>query len=220
MNLQLNPITPGLESFLLQSWSGGPSRLSLTQDVSSQGYPPNVSASVVTIKPPTINMELVSEPIELRLAVGERMEFLHDNFNFFNFFQEPIVRKEIKIENPAIRPSDVIVHDIDELMAGKEDEEKPTQFAYAYARRVVESAYGKAKITGTLATIVPKPVATTDDAGGIRLLWNLGAKNVRLNFGAAQDRQSYLYYEAGQDHDVEPLDEDHLATRLAWLTGK
>jgi hypothetical protein len=130
------------------------------------------------------------------------------------------VRKETKIKNPAIRPSDVIVHDIDELMAGKEDEAKPSNFAYTYARRVIESAYGKAKITGSVPTLLPKPLATTDDLGGIRLLWNLGAKNVRLNFGAAQDRQSYLYYEAGQVHGVEPLDEDHVVEKLAWLTAR
>ena len=190
MNLQLNPITPNLVNFRPSGESANESRISVT--VPSQGYPPNVAAIIVTnivypsveIDPPFLLEGTESIPVTVMYS------------------QEPIVRKGIQIKNPAIHPSDLIIHDIDELMAGKEDEEKPTQFAYAYARRVVESAYGKAKITGTLATIVPKPVATTDDAGGIRLLWNLGAKNVRLNFGAAQDRQSYLYYEAGQDHDT------------------
>jgi len=30
--------------------------------------------------------------------------------------------------------------------------------------------------------------------------------------------KTYLYFEAGLNHGVEPLDEEHLATRLAWLT--
>lgn len=209
MNLQLNPITPNLVNFRPPEESVNESRVSVT--VPSQGYPPNVAAFMVTTKfYPSVQVDPV--------AFFEGTELVPVTVSFYS--QEPNVRKGIHIKNPAIHPSDVIIHDIDELMAGKEDEEKPTEFAYSYARRVVESAYGKARITGTLATIVPKPVATTDDAGGIRLLWNLGTRNVRLNFGAAEDRQSYLYYEAGQDHGVEPLDEDRLAGRLAWLTGK
>ena len=209
MNLQLNPITPNLVNFRPSEESANEPRISVT--IPSQGYPPNVAASIATTKfYPSVRVD--------PFVFFEETELIPVTVSFYS--QEPIVRKEIQIKNPAIRPSDLIVHDIDELMVGKEDEEKPTAFAYAYARRVIESAYGKAKITGNPSTVVPKPVATTDDAGGIRLLWNLGAKNVRLNFGAAQDRQSYLYYEAGQDHDVEPLDEDHLATRLAWLTSK
>lgn len=217
MSLQGNPITLSLENNLLQPWTSPPSQLSLTQDVSSQGYPPNVSASLVTNETLLANLELVSEPVELRLTVGEGIEFLSDNLSLW---QVPVVRKETKIKTAAIRPSDVIVHDIDELMAGKEDEAKPTEFAYAYARRVIESAYGKAKVTGRVPTVLPKPLATTDDVGGIRLLWNLGARNIRLNFGAARDRQSYLYYEADLEHGVEPLNDENLVKRLDWLTGK
>jgi hypothetical protein len=213
MNPQL--IASG-HNFLLESWGNKGSHPSPTQDIFSQGYPPNVSAAVVTINLPPPHLGLVSGPVELRLEFAERVDFFRDNFNFF---QVPFVSKEAKI-SPAIRPSDLIIHDLDELMAGKEDEAKPTAFAYTYARHVIESAYGRAQTTRSVPTVLPRPLTTTDDFGGIRLLWNLGTRNIRLNFGAADDRQSYLYHEAGQDHGVEPLDEDHLATRLAWLTGK
>jgi len=213
MSLELNPITPVLENRQPWTW---PSPLSVTLDVSSQGYTPNVAACVVTHRMLPSNLELVGEPVELRWTPDERMS-LWDNFNFQ--LQVFGVSKEKIIENPATRPSDAVVHDIDELRAGKEDEAKPTDFAYVYARRVIESAYGKAKITKA-TTVLPNPLATTDDLGGIRLLWNLGPRNIRLNFGAAPDRQSYLYYEAGLDHGVEPLNDESLVKRLAWLTGK
>src|SRR5262249_41702899 len=133
---------------------------------------------------------------------------------------EPFVLKGTQTKTATLRLSDIIVHDIDELMAGKEDEEKPTVFAYSNARSVIESACGKASTTDKINPMLPKPLATTDDVGGIRLLWNLGLRNIRLNFGAAPDRQSYLYYEAGLDHGVEPLDDENLVKRLDWLTGK
>jgi hypothetical protein len=232
----ITPITPNLEDVRPQRWSIKSPRVSGI-DVSSQGYPPNVSASIVTVNLPS-RVQLTNPPdlliaIEgtdilnnvfegadvLNKSVFEAIDFRSGNFSLFNL-QEPAVRKETKIKTFMSPVGDAIVHDIDELMAGKEDEVKPTAYAYAYARRVVLSAYGKAKIVGTLPTIVPKPLATTDDVGGIRLLWHLGAKNVRLNFGAEHDRQSYLYYEAGQDHGVEPLDEDHLVEKLAWLAAR
>jgi hypothetical protein len=218
MNPQL--IASG-HNFLLQPWGNEGSRPSSTQDVFSQGYPPNASASVVTINLPPSNLELVSEPVELRLEFAERIDFFRDNLYFF---QVPFVSKETKI-SPAIRPSDLIVHDLDELMAGKEDETKPTEFAYANARKVVESAYGRAFSKTRISYFMfPKPVVTTDDAGGIRLLWHEGAKQIRLNIGSAADRKTYLYFQAetqhGIDHGVEPLDKDNLATRLAWLTDK
>jgi len=170
-------------------------------------------ASTVTIS--SARAALSMEPV-LNLA---DVEFVSVDYSA-DFLQEPIVTKEIEIKNFPSRARDAIVHDMDELMAGKEDEEKPTEYAYANARRIIESAYGKAKIASGVSTTVPKPLATTDDVGGIRLLWNLGAKNVRLNFGADDDRQTYLYFEAGLNHGVEPLDEEHLATRLAWLTAR
>jgi hypothetical protein len=80
MNPQL--IASG-HNFLLQPWGNEGSRPSSTQDVFSQGYPPNASASVVTINLPPSNLELVSEPVELRLEFAERIDFFRDNLYFF-----------------------------------------------------------------------------------------------------------------------------------------
>src|SRR6476660_8146874 len=151
----------------------------------SQGYPPNglLSAATLNLQPtflpdPT-EVRTVFEGIDVLPAevttvfeetgflpteatrVFEGINLLSNDATLFNLFQVPVVRKEPKIKSPVIRPSDVVVHDIDELMAGKEDEAKPTEYAYAYARRVIESAYGKAKITAHVPTLLPKPLATT-----------------------------------------------------------
>jgi hypothetical protein len=213
---QLNPLTQSIGNFLPPRPIVGHSRLPVAP-APSQDYPPNVAYSLVTTKLPSVN-ELIIEPTDPD-AIFKGIEFFPGNVSF-HFLQEPVVYKVINTKASSIRASDLIVHDIDELMAGKEDEEKPTAFAYAYARQVLEAAYGKARVAGNLPNVVPKPLATTDDVGGIRILWHLGTRNVRLNFGATKDRRSYLYYEADLIHGVEPLDEDHLATRLAWLTGK
>ena len=142
--------------------------------------------------------------------------------------KEFVLIEEHKIENPSTRLSEGVVTEIDALMAGREDETKPTQFAYSNARTVIESAYGRAfrqvKIPLALPEPLPSPIATTDEVGGIRLLWREGTKQIRLNFGADADRRSYLYFEEdsanGMDHGVEALDPDRLAERLAWLMGK
>ena|SRR5215467_1038127 len=216
MSQELNPIAPSIENFPMHpSWAVGSPRLSATYNVSAQGYPPNTSSHIVNVKLPKT---LTIEPGE-SAVIGDVVQFIDENM-LFGFLQAPFLPKGTQPKIATIRLSDAIVHDIDELMAGREDETAPTEFAYSNARRVIESAYGKARITGKVSPLPPRPLATTDDLGGIRLLWNLGPRNIRLNFGAAPDRQSYLYYEAGLDHGVEPLNDENLVKRLDWLTGR
>jgi hypothetical protein len=118
-----------------------------------------------------------------------------------------------------------VVEAIDALQAGNEDEVRPTEFAYKNARSTIESAYGevdgsRAKKRRGVPAIFPKPLITTDDVGGIRLSWITENKQVRANFGARPELRSYVYFESGSEHDVEPLDPQHLAGRLAWLTAR
>ena len=117
------------------------------------------------------------------------------------------------------------IEEIDALRAGREDEIVPTEYAYKNARSIVESAYGEiynpsSKKRRGVPKIFPKPSVTTDDVGGIRLSWRTEAGQVRANFGATPERRSYVYFESGLEHDVEPLDPQHLAGRLTWLTGR
>ncbi len=119
-----------------------------------------------------------------------------------------------------VRNSSMVVAEIDGLIAGHEDEIKPSEYAYSAARSLVESAYGQIKLRESVPEIVPEASVTTDDVGGIRLAWRLGPKQVRANFGANAQLRSYIYFESDIQHAVEQLDVQHLAGRLAWLTEK
>lgn len=135
-------------------------------------------------------------------------------------------RSTFGIDAPSVRGwwSRGVISEIDALLAGSDDEVAPTRHAYERARSVVEAAYGevnrlRAKKRRGVPEIFPRPLVTTDDVGGIRLSWRLGTKQVRANFGAQPELQSYVYFESGVEHNAEDLDVEHLAGRLAWLTG-
>jgi len=133
---------------------------------------------------------------------------------------EVMLQPESNIVTSFVRNSSSLVAEIDALVAGREDEIKPTDYAYTAARSLVESAYGQIKLRENVPEIVPEASITTDDVGGIRLAWRVGPKQVRANFGANANLRSYIYFEAGFDHAVEQLDVQHLAGRLAWLTER
>lgn len=134
------------------------------------------------------------------------------------FFSQPHSIRHY-VESPGSEVSRV-TGEIDALLAGREDEVTPTEYAYLRARSTVESTYGRIKAGQNVPEMVPVPSVTTDDVGGIRLAWQVGTKQVRANFGATLDLRSYLYYESGLEHNAEPLDPEHLAGRLAWLAGR
>jgi hypothetical protein len=196
----------------------------------SQSYPPNVAAFVTTLKflsSPSIALIDAADVIGAVLIPDDVEEF--EGGIYYQPLQETVLVKNHKIENPLTRLSEAVISEIDALMVGREDEAKPTEFAYSNARNLIESAYGKAfgqvKVPWSVQEVLPNPAATTDDMGGIRLLWHEGTKQIRLNFGADENRRSYLYFEEdlrqqGINHGVELLDPDHLAERFAWLMGK
>jgi len=120
-----------------------------------------------------------------------------------------------------------VIREIDALLAGSEDEVVPTMYAYQRARSFIEGAYGevrgqRVKKHSGVPEIFPKPLVTTDDVGGIRVSWRTETRQVRANFGARPEPElrSYVYFESAFDHGIEPLDTQHLAGRLAWLTGR
>lgn len=126
----------------------------------------------------------------------------------------------IDIRTPESRTSSQVVTEIDRLKAGKEDEVIPTDYAYEQARRTVEAAYAAIKPLGAVPSVQPEPWATTDDVGGIRLLWDVGSKKLRANFAARPGLRTYLYHESAFEHDAEPLNIQTLTGRLTWLTER
>jgi hypothetical protein len=121
---------------------------------------------------------------------------------------------------PESRVSSQLIGEIEQLKAGKPDEAQATDFAYKTARAVIESAYALVQLGRNVPRIVPEPWATTDDVGGIRVLWDSGSRKLRANFGARPELQTYLYYESDVEHDAEPLDAKSLKSRLRWLTAR
>jgi hypothetical protein len=202
----------------------------------SQSYPPNVAAASVTttlkfLSSPSIVVMDAADAIDAiaPVLIPDDTQQFEGGIYYRPLLQEPVLVKKHKIENPLARLSEAVISEIDALMVGREDEAKPTAFAYSNARNLIESAYGKAfghvKVPWSVQEVLPNPAATTDDMGGIRLLWHEGTKEIRLNFGADENRRSYLYFEEdlrqqGNNHGVEALDSDHLAKRFAWLMGK
>lgn len=133
---------------------------------------------------------------------------------------EVMVQPELSAATLVVRDSSAALTEIDGLAAGMENEVKPTDYAYTRARSLVESAYGQTKLRGNVPELVPQVSVTTDDVGGIRLAWRVGPKQIRANFGAAANLQSYLYFESALQHYVEDLDAKHLAGGLDWLIKK
>jgi hypothetical protein len=134
------------------------------------------------------------------------------NFSIEDFHLTPRINVQFHL---GLNPS-LVVAEIDQLRRGVEDEVIPSGFAHFNARQTVESGYGQFK-SYALAKTVPRPFVTTDDVGGIRLVWRSGKKQVLANFGARSGLKSYLYFESPTEHGSEALDPGNLAGRLSWL---
>lgn len=170
-------------------------------------------------------------------VAGARSAILQTSLDEPHFFLISPVKKSVKreispsfqqsspfeiyglaFEMPETRTASEIVAEIDRLKAGVEDEVTPTDYAYEQARRTVEAAYAAIKPRRHIPTTLMEPWATTDDVGGIRLLWDVGSRKLRANFGAGPGLRTYLYHESPSEHDAEPLNIRTLTGRLKWLT--
>ena len=94
----------------------------------------------------------------------------------------------------------------------------PTDFAYRKAQAIVGGAYARLRMAApNIYGAAPGPEISADDMGGVRVSWRSSRKKLRANFGANQDLKSYLYFEEGDLHGVERLNEGTLRERLRWL---
>jgi hypothetical protein len=123
-------------------------------------------------------------------------------------------------------PLAIIQTGIDKLMSPEENSGDPEATAYAYrnARAIVESVYGRLYIGEEpgdkrlrQSARERLPLITTDELGGVRLSWQNGDRHVRINFAAAEDLRSYLYFESPAEHDVQALRPSTLLDRLKWM---
>lgn len=67
---------------------------------------------------------------------------------------------------------------------------------------------------------LPRGAVASDTEGGIRIEWRSGEKEVRLVVSDAERQESYIYYEEGDEYDIETNPESGtLANWLRWLIG-
>ncbi len=96
----------------------------------------------------------------------------------------------------------------------------PSAFAFENALCVVASALALARAEKPSAYLgLPDPAFGTDNLGGVRLAWVKNGRELRANFGGQPDLRSYLYHQAGFEHDIEKLETESLLARLYWLTA-
>jgi hypothetical protein len=133
--------------------------------------------------------------------------------------QAAMIEQQAGPRSAQLEAASAVVARIDDL-AVAEDEVKPSEYAYARARSIVESAYGQIRAPRNVPEVVPEALATTDEMGGIRLAWRLGTRQIRANFGGSPERRSYIYFESSAQHGIDELDATHLSGRLAWLTER
>jgi hypothetical protein len=120
----------------------------------------------------------------------------------------------------AERKIESLINDLIELMAEafEEDAGVPTGYALRNAIEILPSAYTVARLRGPEEyNSIPPATLATDEVGGLRLYWQVGRRQIRVNFGASPDRRSYVYFQDRERHGVDPLDAEALAERLQWL---
>lgn len=162
--------------------------------------------------------QLVSESDISMLGPVSIFEQNPQLIEFYEFTYVPLRYSASTIPSSPFTSGVEVVSMIDNLSS--ENEVPPTKYAYLQCRAIVGAAYGllvpRHKTILSLSNI-PKPIAITDDLGGIRIAWRNGNKTVRANFGADENLQSYIYFESGQERQVRPLYAASLSDRLNWL---
>jgi hypothetical protein len=94
-----------------------------------------------------------------------------------------------------------------------------------YVLRSTPRAYTETKLTimesyDRMHGRFPVPRIVPDGEGGIVAAWSLGERRVRLRFRAEREQRDYIYYQSGDNYDVERATADNLIVRLKWLLGE
>lgn len=90
---------------------------------------------------------------------------------------------------------------------------KPTERAYINTKLTIMKAFDR------MGERFPKPRIVPDGEGGVVATWRRNGRRVRLRFQATGDDQDYIYYQSGDDYDVERPSINNLRKRLEWLNS-
>ena len=114
---------------------------------------------------------------------------------------------------------EVTVSRVRELLSEPETDEygisRPTPYAYHRALQLLEGASRQARHP------IPRGSASTDSEGGIRVTWTRTNRELRLVVASSVERDSYIYYEAGDSYGVEAVSSSKdLARWVEWLVAE
>jgi hypothetical protein len=108
----------------------------------------------------------------------------------------------------------------DRLSALKKINDVPDEYTF----RPTERAYINTKLTimrtyQRMGERFPKPRIVPDGEGGLVATWRQNGRRVRLRFQEKEDYQDYIYYQSGDEYDVEMVSVENLTKRLEWLNS-
>lgn len=108
----------------------------------------------------------------------------------------------------------------DRLSALKKINDVPDEYTF----RPTERAYISTKLTimrtyERMGERFPKPRIVPDGEGGLVATWRQNERSVRLRFQEKEDYQDYIYYQSGDEYDVETVSVENLKKRLEWLNS-
>lgn len=90
---------------------------------------------------------------------------------------------------------------------------KPTERAYISTKLAIMRVYSR------MGERFPKPRIVPDGEGGLVATWRQNGRSVRLRFQEKEDYQDYIYYQSGDEYDVETVSVENLRKRLEWLNS-
>jgi len=117
----------------------------------------------------------------------------------------------------------VLEKELDSLFAEDDTEVAPTSYAHLLARLNLVSAYNSIFVVSRTegearpSVYLPPPVVSTDDVGGIIVVWSHSDKSVIANFGARPERKSFVYSSYRGEREAIPMNELNLRNKLIWL---
>lgn len=98
------------------------------------------------------------------------------------------------------------------------DDEYDDEFLRPSAYAFDKSNLLLTKVSHILSGLPGGGYVSTDGAGGIRIEWSVGEKNVRLIIAESQSGKSYIYHEAGSIYDVDrDISPKSVSKWLDWL---
>jgi hypothetical protein len=115
-----------------------------------------------------------------------------------------------------------VTKQIEEIfLLGEDDWVPPTEYSRSNAGKLVAAAYTLIRLEDPHRyELIPEPILTTDDQGGIRITWRSNGREIRANFGGQPDLRTYLYHESGSQYGIEDLNDRSLSDRLRWIVAR